>query len=76
MKKRMSEKLFGWLQRRRGGLEGRIGTVKNRYHSGRLRAKGYKHRSLATGWSVLSHNLWLIAKMLALEAQQRQRQAA
>ena len=76
MKKRMSEKLFGWLQRRRGGLEGRIGTVKNRYHSGRLRAKGYKHRSLATGWSVLSHNLWLIAKMLALGAQQRQRQAA
>ena len=69
---RMSEEFFGWLQRRRGGLEGRIATVKNHYHSGRLRAKGFTNRNLATGWSVLSHNLWLIAKTLALEAQQRQ----
>ena len=76
MKERMSEEFFGWLQRRRGGLEGRIATVKNRYHSGRLRAKGFTNRNLATGWSVLSHNLWLIAKTLALEAQQRQSQAA
>ena len=76
MKERMSEKFFRWLQRRRGGLEGRIGTVKNRYHSGRLRAKGFTNRNLAAGWSVLSHNLWLIAKTLALEAQERQSQAA
>ena len=63
-------------QRRRGGLEGRIGTMRNRWHSGRIQAKGFTNRNLAMGWSVLSHNLWLIAKRLALEEQRRQIRAA
>ena len=76
MKERMSEEPFEWLQRRRGGLEGRIGTMRNRWHSGRIQAKGFTNRNLAVAWSVLSHNLWLIAKRLALEEQRRQIRAA
>jgi len=72
----MQEPRFVRLQRRRAGTEGRIGTLKNRWHAGRLRAKGFENRALAVGWSVLSHNLWQIAKRLAQEAEQRQARAA
>ena len=76
MIERMKEPRFVKLQRRRGGTEGRIGTLKNRWQGGRIRAKGFEHRALAAGWSVLSHNLWQIAKRLAQEAEQRQVRAA
>ena len=76
MKERMKEGRFVQLQRRRAGTEGRIGVVKNRWQGGRVRAKGYEHRALVVGWSVLSHNLWQIAKRLAQEAEQRQKRAA
>jgi len=29
-----------------------------------LRAKGFKNRYLAVAWSVLGHNLWLIARLI------------
>jgi IS5 family transposase len=76
MIERMQEPRFVGLQRRRGGTEGRIGTLKNRWHAGRLRARGFDNRALAVGWSVLSHNLWKIARRLAQEAEQREAQAA
>ena len=50
--------------------------MRNRWHSGRIQAKGFTNRNLAVAWSVLSHNLWLIAKRLALEEQRRQIRAA
>ena len=67
----MKEPLFVKLQHRRSGPEGRIGTLKNRWQGGRIRAKGFEHRAHAAEWSVLSHNLWQIAKRLAQEAEQR-----
>ncbi len=76
MIERMKEPRFVQLQCRRGGTEGRIATLKNRWQGGRIRAKGFEHRALAAGWSVLSHNLWQIAKRLAQEAEQRQVRAA
>ncbi len=76
MIERMKEPRFAQLQCLRGGTEGRIATLKNRWQGGRIRAKGFEHRALAAGWSVLSHNLWQIAKRLAQEAEQRQVRAA
>jgi hypothetical protein len=28
-----------------------------------MRAKGYEHRELALAWGVLTHNLWMLAKL-------------
>jgi hypothetical protein len=53
---------FKRLQRRRAQTEGRIGIIKNVFLSGRLRAKGYPHRALTVGWTVLVHNLWVLAR--------------
>ena len=76
MIERVKEPRFVHLQCRRGDTEGRIGTLKNRWQGGRVRAKGFEHRALVAGWSVLSHNLWQIAKRLAQEAEQRQARTA
>jgi hypothetical protein len=28
-----------------------------------MRAKGFEHRQLALAWGVLTHNLWMLAKL-------------
>ncbi len=76
LKQRMEEPLFKQLQKRRASTEGRIGVLKNHWHAGRLRSKGFENRSISVAWSVLSHNLWKIAKMLAQQDEQKTKAAA
>lgn len=68
---------FKRLQRRRGQIEGRISIVKNVFLSGQVRSKGFTHRALTVTWTVLVHNLWVLARMqLRAEAAQPQARAA
>ena len=76
LKKRMEEPLFRQLQKRRASTEGRIGVLKNRWQAGRLRSKGFANRSISVAWSVLSHNLWKVAKMLAQQDELKTKAAA
>ncbi|MCC5023011.1 MAG: hypothetical protein J6386_09560 [Candidatus Synoicihabitans palmerolidicus] len=66
LKQRMTEPKFIQLQRRRASTEARIAILKQRQGK-RLRAKGFMHRYFTVAWSVLGHNLWLIARLLADE---------
>jgi hypothetical protein len=59
---------FGKIQRRRPQTEGRIGILKNDFLGRPMRAKGYGHRALGVSWSVLAHNLWVLARMEPVEA--------
>jgi len=63
LKERMKEERFAQLQGRRSQTEGRIGIFKNGFLGRPLRAKGYEHRELAVGWQVLTHNLWVLARL-------------
>ena len=68
---------FKRLQRRRGQTEGRISIVKNVFLNGRVRSKGFPHRALTVSWTVLVHNLWVLARMqLRAQATQTQARAA
>jgi hypothetical protein len=68
---------FKRLQRRRGQTEGRISIVKNVFLSGQVRSKGFTHRALTVTWTVLVHNLWVLARMqLRAQAAQPQTRAA
>lgn len=49
--------------KRRAGTEARIGIFKNVFLGRPMLAKGFEHRSLAVGWAVLTHNLWVVARM-------------
>lgn len=63
IKERMEEQRFAQLQRRRSQTEGRIGIFKNGFLGRPLRAKGFEHRELAVSWQVLTHNLWVLARL-------------
>jgi hypothetical protein len=59
---------FKGLQRRRAQTEGRVGIVKNVFLGGRMRSKGFAHRELTLTWTVLVHNLWVLARMPTADA--------
>jgi hypothetical protein len=63
LKKRAKDEVFMGMQRRRAQTEARVAIFKNKMLGGKLRAKGYKHRAAAIGWAVLSHNLWVLARL-------------
>jgi Transposase DDE domain len=63
LKKRMKGKKFARLQRRRSQTEGRIGILKAGFWGRPMRAKGFENRQLAVAWGVLTHNLWMLARM-------------
>ena len=63
LKQRRKSWKFSRLQRRRSQCEGRIGIVKNNFLGRPLRSKGFASRELAVSWAVLTHNLWVIARL-------------
>ncbi|MGH8016717.1 MAG: hypothetical protein ACREIA_00225, partial [Opitutaceae bacterium] len=76
LKERFRDPGFARLQRRRASTEARIGILRER-QGRRLRCRGFAHRCLAVAWSVIGHNLWMIARMLADQrAARRARDAA
>ena len=67
---------FKRLQRRRAQTEGRIGILKNVFLGQPLRSKGFEHRELTVTWTVLVHNLWVVARLPQAEAGEARRLAA
>jgi len=63
LKERMKEPKFVKLQRRRSQTEARIGILKNGFLGRPMRAKGFASRELAVAWGVLTHNLWMLARL-------------
>jgi len=54
--------------------KGRIGIFKNVFLGRPLSAKGSGHRELAVGWAVLTHNLWVVARMAEVEKKRKEDQ--
>ncbi len=63
LRRRMQGRKFARLQRRRAQTEARISILKHGFLGRPLRAKGFAHRELALAWGVLTHNLWMLARM-------------
>ena len=63
LQERLKEERFVKLQTRRGQTEARIGIFKNSFLGRPLRSKGFLHKELTVSWCVLTHNLWVIARM-------------
>jgi transcriptional regulator with XRE-family HTH domain len=60
---RMTEEDFKQLQKRRGSTEARI-SILQKFTGGRLKCKGYAHRSQQLGLCVFTHNLWLVSRLM------------
>jgi hypothetical protein len=67
LSQKMKGQKFARLQRRRAQTEVRIGILKQGFLGRPLRAKGFDHRELALAWGVLTHNLWMLARMRKTE---------
>ena len=75
LKERNRSWKFKKLQRRRAQTEGRVGIFKNVFLGQRMRSKGFEHRELTVTWTVLVHNLWVLARLAKKESAQQQRAA-
>lgn len=72
---RLCDPHFVKSQKRRASTEARIAILTN--NGGRVcRAKGFKHRHLAIGWGVLSHNFLWIARKVRKQRDKAMPQAA
>jgi len=49
--------------KRRAGTEARVSIIIRDFMGKPARAKGFKHREMMVGWAVLSHNLWVLARL-------------
>jgi hypothetical protein len=65
---RMTEPRFAAVQKRRSQTEGRIGIFKNNFLGRPLRAQGFAPRALAVAWGVLTHDLWVMARLPEAES--------
>lgn len=58
-----TDEVFQGAMSRRSQTEGRVGILKNVFLGGTPLAKGFENRQLQVAWAVLSHNLWLLARL-------------
>jgi IS5 family transposase len=63
LQERLQENDFCEHQKRRAQTEGRIGIIKNSFLGNPSKGKSFNSRNLSTAWSVLSHNLWVLARL-------------
>jgi hypothetical protein len=63
LQRKMKSEKFARLQRRRAQTEARIGILKANFLGRPMRAKGFTHREVALSWGVLTHNLWMLARL-------------
>ena len=68
LKKRMKEPEFVELQQRRSQTEARISIFKNGFLGAPLLSRGHANQNREVAWSVLAHNLWVIARMPRVQA--------
>jgi len=59
----IQDEAFPAALRRRAQTEGRVGVLKNVFLGGTPRAKGFERRQLQVAWAILSHNLWILARL-------------
>ncbi len=76
----LQERLRSWkfvkLQRRRSQTEGRISIIMHNFLDSPIRSKGFAHRQLAVDWAVLTHNLWVLARLPKREVQTKKKPRA
>jgi hypothetical protein len=76
----LQERLRSWkfvkLQRRRSQTEGRISIIIHNFLDAPIRSKGFAHRQLAVDWGVLTHNLWMLARLPKREVQKKKKPKA
>jgi len=72
---RLEDNTFRDAQRRRSQTEARISILSHCFCGTPMKQKGFEHRQIHMGLSVLAHNLWVLGR-LKITQEQTQQQAA
>lgn len=67
LQEKLSDPIFVSLQTRRSQTEARIGIFKNVFLGKPLRSRITLNKRHAINWCVLTHNLWLLSRMIIAE---------
>lgn len=67
LRRRMKEERFVEMQERRSQTEARISIFKNGFLGSPLSSKGHGRQEIQVAWAVLTHNLWLTARLARQE---------
>ncbi len=54
---------FVFHQNRRSQTEGKIGIFKNNFTGSPIRNKKFEYKDISVAWAVLTHNLWVLARL-------------
>jgi hypothetical protein len=71
MAERATEPRFMQYQNRRAQTEARIAIFKNAYLGRPLRSKGFASKENTMLWCVLTHNLWVLARVVLAEEKEQ-----
>jgi hypothetical protein len=66
---RLEEDKFRAAQNRRSQTEARISILSNCFCGSPMKQKGFEHRHIHMGLSILSHNLWVVARLKIAQQQ-------
>jgi len=72
---RLEENEFREAQNRRSQTEARISILSNCFCGSPMKQKGFDNRHIHMGLSILSHNLWVLARLKIAQEQARQEAA-
>lgn len=76
LQERILEQQFRNEQKRRAQTEGRIGIIKGVFIGKKILRKGFKNREKKVVWSILTHNLWVTARIAIQNREERAKVAA
>jgi len=76
LQSRLEEESFCQGQKRRSQTEGRISILGRCFSGNPMLQKGYEHREQHLGLSILSHNLWVLARLKVKQDKKSLEQAA
>ncbi len=60
---KLQNKDFVFHQNRRSQTEGRIGIFKNNFTGSPIKNKKFEYKNISVAWAVLTHNLWVLARL-------------
>ena len=69
LKERLKEERFREAQNRRSQTEGRISILSHCFCGNPMQQKSYAYRNLHMGLSILTHNLWVLARLKIAQTQ-------
>jgi len=72
---RLEENKFREAQNRRSQTEARIGILSNCFCGSPMKQKGFDNRHVHMGLSILSHNLWVLARLKIAQEKDQQKAA-